>query len=92
MKALLVYLPRHIDILQTPSPLFGFDERKTRDVISFSSLDVFVSFEQLYLKVGKKPLERNFISVSHKMLTFYELSRKLGKEDDTSGKPAKYAK
>ena len=53
MKAQLVYLPRHIDILQTPSPLFGFDERKTRDVISFSSLDVFVSSEQLHLKGAK---------------------------------------
>ena len=53
MKAQLVYLPRHIDILQTPSPLFGFDERRTRDVISFSSLDVFVSSEQLHLKGAK---------------------------------------
>ena len=53
MQAQLVYLPRHIDILQTPSPLCGFDELKTRDVVSFSSLDVFVSFEQPYLKDRK---------------------------------------
>ena len=50
MQAQLVCLPRHIDILQTPSPLFGFDEPKTRDVVSFSSLDVFVSSEQSCLK------------------------------------------
>ena len=50
MQAQLVYLPRHIDILQTPSPLFGFYELETKDVVSFSSLDVFVSSEQSYLK------------------------------------------
>ena len=54
MQAQLVYLPRHIDILQTPSPLFGFDELKTSDVVSFSSLDVFVSSEQSYLKNRKE--------------------------------------
>ena len=43
MKAQLVCPPRDIDILQTLSPLFGFDELKTRDVVSLSSLDVFVS-------------------------------------------------
>ena len=53
MQAQLVYLPRHIDILQAPSPLFGFDELKTRDVASFSSLEVFVSSEQPYLKDRK---------------------------------------
>ena len=52
-QAQRVYLPRHIDILQTPSPLFGFDELKTRDVVSFSSLGVFVSSEQSHLKVRK---------------------------------------
>ena len=54
MKAQLVYLPRHIDILQIPSPLSGFDELKTRDVVSFSSLDVFVSSEQSHLKIRKQ--------------------------------------
>ena len=54
MQAQLVYLPRHIDILQTLSPLFGFDELKTRDVVSFSSLGVFVSSEQLHLKVREE--------------------------------------
>ena len=58
MKAQLVYLLRHIDILQTPSPLFGFDELKTRDVVSFSSLDVFVSSEQSYLKNTKEVLSK----------------------------------
>ena len=53
MQVQLVYLPRHIDILQTLSPLCGFDELKTRDVVSFSSLDVFVSSEQPYLKDRK---------------------------------------
>ena len=53
MQAQLVYLPRHIDFLQTPSPLFGFYELKTRYVVSFSSLEVFVSSEQPYLKDRK---------------------------------------
>ena len=53
MQAQFFYLPRHIDILQTPSPMFGFDELKTRDVVSFSSFNVFVSSEQPYLKDRK---------------------------------------
>ena len=54
MQAQLVYLPRHIDILQTPSPLFGSYELKTRDVVSFSSLGVSVSSEQSHLKDRKE--------------------------------------
>ena len=61
MQAQLVYLPRHIDILQTPSPLFGFDALKTMDVVSFSSLVVFVSSEQSNLKVGKETFSKNRI-------------------------------
>ena len=66
MQAQLAYLPRHIDILQTPSPLFGFDELKTRDVVSFSSLDIFVSSEQSCLK------DRNEI-LSKVILFYYSL-------------------
>ena len=57
-QAQRVYLPRHIDILQTLSPLFGFDELRTRDVVSFSSLGVFVSSEQSHLKVRKEILRK----------------------------------
>ena len=66
MQAQLAYLPRHIDILQTPSPLFGLYGPKTRDVVSFSSLDVFVSSEQSCLK------DRNEI-LSKVILFYYSL-------------------
>ena len=88
MQAQLVYLPRHIDILQTPSPLFGFDELQTRDVVSFSSLGVFVSSEQSHLKVRKEILRK----LNSQKVKILELRRKLGKEVDTSGKAKKYAK
>ena len=58
MQAQLVCLPRYIDILQTLSPLFGFDELKTRVVVSSSSLDVFVSSALSYLKVRKVILSK----------------------------------
>ncbi len=61
-QAQLVYFLWHIDIFQTPSPSFGFDELKIRDVISFSSLDAFVSSEDSHLKIRKESLIKEYYS------------------------------